>query len=259
MRLLVDMGNSSIKWAILEQKQLSPQQRWLYQDDSLDNILSKAWLKLEPPSDGVWVSNVAGQDKADILSHWLSSHWAIQPNFIKTSDYECGVKNAYNDPKQLGVDRWLALIGAHHLEKGMLCVVDCGTAVTLDVLSANGFHQGGLIMPGITTMQQALLNNTSALAQLNKVDQHDNNTTFLAHDTHTGMNLGALYAVIGFINYQFSLISDKYKKGQHKKKSLKLILTGGSVPALESLLDIPYKHIPDLVLQGMLVLVNQRL
>ncbi len=234
MMLMVDMGNSTIKWACLEDEYLSLQQRILYQNDTLD----QAWNTLDVPSD-VWISNVAGPQKADVLSQWIKSHWGLQATFVETSDYACGVKNAYEIPKQLGVDRWLALIGAHQLENGSLCVVDCGTAITLDVLFANGHHQGGLIMPGLTSMHQALLKNTYAL---DKTLYKPNEQTFLAHNTQTGIRLGTQYAVIGLLEYVINTC---------EKKQLKLIVTGGSIPAFESLLHIPYRYIPELVLQGL--------
>jgi len=245
MKLLIDMGNSAIKWASLKQKRLSAQQAIPYQSDSLDNLLTQAWLKLDVPSQGIWVSNVAGAQKAEILSHWMKTHWELNPTFIKTSRYECGIKNAYDNPKQLGVDRWLALIGAHHLEKGPVCVVDCGTAITLDVL--NGHHQGGIIMPGVTTMHNALLSNTQI--QVNQTLQDRDKQAFLAQDTQTGISLGILYAVIGLLEY---VIGHFEKQGY----SLKLILTGGSVPALEPLLNRTYRYVPDLVLQGIKAVVS---
>lgn len=251
MRLMVDMGNSSIKWATFEQGRLTPQQRISYPNNKLEKMLTQAWLKLDVPSQGVWVSNVAGPDKAQILSQWVKTHWGLTPTFAKTSRYECGVTNGYENPEQLGIDRWLALIGAHHLEKGMLCVVDCGTAVTLDVLSAKGHHLGGLIMPGVTTMYNALKTDTYALAPLNNT-LHLDEKPFLAHDTQTGIALGTLYAVIGLLEYVINTF-------QRQGNPLKLILTGGSTLALESFLHRPYRPIPDLVLQGLVTVVNQSL
>jgi len=246
MMLLIDMGNSAIKWASLK-KRLSAQEAIPYQSDSLDNLLTQTWLKLDIPSQGIWISNVAGAQKAEILTHWMKSHWGLKPTFIKTSSYECGVKNAYHNPKQLGVDRWLALIGAHHLEKGALCVLGCGTAITLDVLFANGHHQGGIIMPGVTSMHNALLSDTQI--QLNQTLQQRDKQAFLAQDTQTGITLGILYAVIGLLEY----VIGHFEKQGH---SLKLILTGGSVPALEPLLNRAYRHIPDLVLRGIKAVVS---
>lgn len=282
MRLMVDMGNSALKWAMLDQSRLSSQQRIPYQANNLEKILTKAWRTLDMPFQGVWVSNVAGPQKAETLTHWTETHWGLKPTFIKTSHYQCGVKNGYENPEQLGVDRWLALIGAHLIEKNMLCVVDCGTAITLDVLSANGHHQGGLIMPGVTTMQNALKSDTYALAYNhpetffpdkavqslpnlekqaqnfsgqrcpNKTFQQHHEKSFLAYDTHTGITLGTSFAVIGLLEY---VIKTLEKQGNQ----IRLILTGGSVPSLESFWPLPYQHIPDLVLQGLKAVVEQSL
>lgn len=248
MRLMVDMGNSAIKWASLEKDQLSAQHRIHYDSDSL----TQAWLELPVPSQGIWISNVAGTKKAAFIKEWIKTHWGLQANFIKSTRYQCGVKNAYNNPEQLGVDRWLALLAARRLEKGAVCVVDCGTAITLDVLFANGHHQGGLILPGLTTMHNALLSNTNLLAYLNKNVHPHKEQSFLAQDTHSGISLGCLYAVIGLVEY----IKNTFEK---QGNPLILILTGGSVPALKPLLQKPYRYIPDLVLQGLKTIVNQSL
>ncbi len=253
MMLLVDMGNHSIKWATFMQGQFSPQQSIIYPRYHLERLLTQAWGLLSVPIQGIWVSNVAGPEKAKPITHWIKTHWDLSPTFIKTSNYECGVKNGYDYPEQLGVDRWLALIGARHLEKGKLCVVDCGTAITLDVLSAEGYHQGGLIIPGVMTMHKALLSDTYALTCLSqKRHRHNENNTFLAHDTHTGIKLGTLYAVIGLLD---SVINHLEKQ----EEPFTLILTGGSVPALKSFLKRPYQFIPELVLQGLVTVVNQSL
>jgi len=254
MMLLVDMGNSSIKWAIFDQDGLGSQERLSYQSDNLNNLLTQAWQMLNIPS-GVWVSNVAGSQKAEILSHWVKFHWGLKPTFLKTARGECGIKNGYQNPEQLGVDRWLALIGAYQLETGPLCVVDCGTAVTLDVLSADGYHQGGLILPGVTTMYNALKMDTYALEphltgfeNLSGVVEK----LFLAHDTQMGITLGTLYAIMGLLEYVINTLEKSGKK-------VILILTGGSAYALEPLLQRPYLLRPDLVLQGLSTVVKQSL
>jgi type III pantothenate kinase len=252
MMLMVDMGNSALKWATFDQGLLNPQQRISYQDDNvLDDLLIGAWLRLSVPQ-SIWISNVAGPIKAKQVTDWVNRHWGLQPTFIKTSSYECGVQNGYKNPQQLGVDRWLALIGAHQLEKGRLCVVDCGTAVTLDVLSANGHHLGGLIMPGITTMRHQLLDSTYALTHLNKTNLSNHEKLLLADNTQTGIMKGTSYAVIGLLEYVISTLDSP-------GDSLKLILTGGSTPVLESLLQRPSRSVPDLVLLGLVAVVNQSL
>jgi type III pantothenate kinase len=265
MMLMVDMGNSSLKWATLNQNRLNPQQSKLYEKNSLDDVLLQAWLTLEVPWQGIWVSNVAGLSKADILTHWVKKHWGLEATFVKTSSNECGVKNGYDNPAQLGIDRWLALIGARHLVKGKLCVVDCGTAITVDVLSADGQHQGGLIIPGLVAMYRALLSDTYAVGYSDKTlpnvwDRVANTVQqslfkekpFLAHDTNSGITLGALSAAVGLIEYVMNTL-------EKPKDSFTTLLTGGSVPILRPFLQMPYQHVPDLVLQGLKIIVNQSL
>jgi type III pantothenate kinase len=245
MKLLVDIGNTAIKWAVLKSDQITPQQSQLYKHDNFKTILTTIWLQIDVPIESVWISNVAGPN----MEQWITKNWQCQIHFIRSTDKECGVINAYHNPEQLGVDRWLALIAAYDLFKfKSICIVDCGTAITIDVLSANGKHQGGLIIPGINTMQESLLNNTYALKQLNVELASENKNILLAHDTHRGIKLGSLYAAIGLIEYVINNL-----------EPIKLIITGGDAPVLMSVLKRPYKYIPDLVLQGLRVIVNQRL
>jgi len=249
MKLLIDMGNTAIKWANQpEKKLLGAQQTILHQGDNLDQLLTEAWHKLDKPSQGIWVSNVAGAQKAEILSDWIKTHWELKPNFIKTSSCECGIKNAYDNSNQLGVDRWLAMIGARNLEKGPICVLSCGTAITLDVLFANGHHQGGIIIPGVTSMHNALLSDTQI--QFNQTLRQRDKPAFLATNTQSGITLGILYAVMGLLEY----VMAHFERQDH---CLNLIVTGGSVPALEPLLNRAYRYVPNLVLQGIRVLVSR--
>ena len=150
----------------------------------------------------------------------------------------------------MGTDRWLALIGAYHCEEGMLCISDCGTAVTLDVVAANGYHLGGLIMPGVTTMYQSLLVKTQVLTYLEKTEEQNNKITLLAKDTHLGINFGTLYAIIGLIES----VMNRLENDGHK---LTLILTGGSIPTLLPLLQKPHRYIPDLVLRGLAIMADK--
>lgn len=250
MILLIDIGNSCIKWATLERGQLGPQKRFFYKKDdkgpNLTNLLDLSSLDIT----AVWVANVAGPQWANTLIDWTKECWGLMPIFVETSDYECGVKNGYKNPKQLGVDRWVAMIGAYHLEKAWLCVADCGTALTLDIISDMGVHQGGVIMPGVTTMRHALLRDTYALAKLtNGVNQVDNGN-LLAYDTHSGIALGSLYAVAGGIECVI-------RKWERNGQAISLILTGGHAPAMVPFLSIPCRQIPDLVLQGLAVMVER--
>jgi len=246
--LLVDVGNSCLKYATVDKGILNQQQRLCYNTNNLAKILSKVWSDSSIP-DSVWISNVAGKKVAKLLKKWIKSHWTLKAIFVKTPAYACGINNAYEQPKRLGVDRWLAVIGARNLKAGTLCIVDCGTAVTVDVLSAENDYCGGVIVAGIDSMQRALLKETDALARYHK-NEKKFKFQLLAKNTHTGITLGSHYAIVGLIEYMMNSLE---KQGQRAQ----LILTGGSASALLPLLKKPYLYVPDLVLQGLFIMAIQ--
>jgi len=264
MKLLVDMGNSWLKWAILQGDQLTFVQGLPHQVNDFEWRLTQAWQSLAYPPSQVWIANVAGGQKGAMLSQWISQHWHLQAYFVTTSYQQCGITNGYKNFAQLGVDRWLAMIGAYHLEKienkkNNFCIVDCGTALTLDVLADDGFHLGGVIMPGMNAMYNALLKNAEVLKPLTSpVAEFSNQSKFsptqlLANNTQTGIDLGISYAIIGGIVHIFNQFDSQLEN------QLTLVITGGNAPSLLPLLSIPYQYIPDLVLQGLAVVIHQSL
>lgn len=249
MKYLVDVGNSCIKWTSLHQSILSPQNGILYQRELLAKLLEATWKTLEKPQ-AVWVANVAGPEVGHTLSRWIKNQWGITAHFVETQSFSNGVKNGYRNPQQLGIDRWLALIGAYQIESAPFCVVDCGTAVTLDVVYADGQHQGGLIMPGITTMQRALSNNTFALSRFEHSSKEVQPSQLLAQETQAGIALGTVYSIVGLID---TVTNRLEQQGQ----AVKLVLTGGDAPLLLPLMKKSCRHIPDLVLRGLSMIVKE--
>ena len=155
MKLLVDAGNSSIKWALCNAGEWHNGDRFVHRGRDITGQLTHYWASLQPP-EGVYVANVAGKRLGRDLTTWTREWWSQTPEFIGSTPEACGVRNAYAEPETLGVDRWAALIGAHHQIRGAVCIVDCGTAITLDLLLADGQHRGGLILPGIEMLKRAL-------------------------------------------------------------------------------------------------------
>lgn len=248
MNLMIDIGNSCFKWAFCQQDVLMPQQRLSYHHSNLDDLLTQAWATVTPP-ESIWVANVAGVQIDEQLTQWIQKSWQLTPVFVRTPPQSQGVTNGYHQAEQLGVDRWLALLAAYQMEKRRLCVVDCGTAVTLDVVSATGQHQGGLIIPGVTLMQHALCQHTQALSSAIEGTVHAHQQ-ILAQDTQTGIVLGTLNAVIG-------LLEQVLRSLARVDEPISLLLTGGSVPGLLPLLNRPYQYIPDLVLRGLVLTAHQ--
>ena len=247
MRLLIDIGNSRIKWAIQDLEGLTQQQavahHGLTTQYVIDQILKPCGLV-----DAVLVSNVAGSSIAVLLRQAVSEHCGIEPIFV-TSRAECIVqgrvlRNAYQQPTQLGVDRWLAMMAARGLSADAVLVVSAGTAMTLDAINAQGQHLGGLIVPGVHLMKQSLLQHTSDLAvRSGQVNVAQSTTGAFADNTLGGIELGALRAACG-------VIEAAYQQLQQVAET-KLFLTGGAASELQPNMNMKSEVIPNLVLQGL--------
>ncbi len=243
MELLIDSGNSRLKWAcILEGEFRShPPQPGGRPLSGLD--LDRIWGGLKPLPRQVWIANVAGDEVARMLTDWIESRWQLSPQFVVSQPEGYGVTNAYSDPSRLGVDRWLALIGARHHHPLPACIVDCGTALTVDVLDSEGCHRGGVICPGLRLMSQSLGTETAGIGLL-ELDLFT--TGILADNTVNAVGFGIRHAVIGVIEQVTRLLA-------HELPGLHLILTGGDATEIASFFSGKSKIVPDLVLQGLAV------
>ena len=147
--------------------------------------------------DRVLVSNVSGPRMADIVRAAVAQAWQVEPEFVTSSATAGGVRNAYRQPQQLGVDRWLAIIGAHAIEHAAVCVVSVGTALTIDGVAADGRHLGGVIVPGPDLMLSSLLRNTSDIAQ--RAQQGSASNALFADNTLGAIQQGAEHALAALV------------------------------------------------------------
>ncbi len=245
MRLLLDIGNTRIKWALQSASGLSEQQALPHAD--MDAMQLRAQL-LSPdvPVTQVLVSNVAGAGMADIVRQVVRDCWQLEAQFMSSpaSATIAGlqVRNAYGEPAKLGVDRWLAMLGALALQPANALVVSVGTAMTLDAITADGRHLGGMIVPGPDLMVQTLLHNTSDIAA--RAADGGITADFFADNT-----LGCV--VQGARHSSTALIAAAYARLLREQGELRLLLTGGAAAAVQSLLSVPVQLVPDLVLRGL--------
>ncbi len=245
MMLLLDVGNTSVKWVMLENTVMSPGGYFLYQDENFDVLAQAAWGELQAPGKIV-VSNVAGSDLGEKLADWTQSHWGLTPVYARVADKAFGVSNAYARPTDLGVDRWAAMIGAHATTTGALCIIDCGTAVTLDFLAPGGIHKGGLILPGVAMLQRMLLNNTAGI----NLSNDPQFAAPFARGTADAVQGGALYTVAAAIDH---IVVDM---GVAAGTRPEVVITGGDAEQIQSLLSCSARHEPDLVLKGLAILAG---
>lgn len=227
MILCLDCGNTRIKWA------LRAHGGWIAQGAVPTQVPAQLMDALAAYDEPVQIvaSNVAGADVKAALDGALPI--PIQWNVAQAE--QCGVRNGYEVPQQLGADRWAALIGARALHRGPCLVVSAGTATTVDVLDAAGNFQGGLILPGLDLMRTALAGNTAQLPADAGV------FVDLPRKTVDAIASGALNATLGAIERMFRpLAADGL-----------CLLTGGAATRLLPHLSLPVRHEPLLVLEGL--------
>lgn len=242
-RLLVDIGNTRIKWALAADG-LTIGAPFPSPAAGLTGWLDRYWPPLPPPAE-VWISSVAGGATGETVTDWISRHWQLEPHYARVQASGHGITTRYQQPERLGVDRWLALVGARHAFPGPLCVVDCGTAITLDALDADGIHQGGLIAPGLGLMRDALMRSAPGL-DVAPEDCRD----LLATATAPGIASGIRQAAQGLIERGLARLAEDWQAEP------RLILTGGDGERLGIDLRVPYQHRPNLVLEGLLAITE---
>ena len=236
MIALVDIGNSRAKYCIVSQGQRSRVQRFS------NELLSDEYLaKCFSGVDKLIVASVSHNKLTDKIESWCKEQ-NIRYQKVVSEKSKKDVVSAYNRPSQLGVDRWLTLIAANTLYPSTnSLIVDAGTATTIDLLAANGTHQGGWILAGIETLFSCVLNNTS-LVQAN-VDK----TASLAFGANSSENVNnaTWAATIGAINLAVV---------QSERQGIvidEILLTGGNGRTLASLLSHRCTVIEDLVFIGL--------
>jgi type III pantothenate kinase len=178
--LLIDAGNSRIKWALSNASGVL-QARGVVPLTTSSDASPGAAAQIVPLDGwpdgarpiGAWISNVAGAVGAQRIDHWLDARWPALPRHVISACREqCGVRNRYDTPAQLGSDRWASLIAAHAAYPGEhLLIATCGTATTFESLHADGTFDGGLIAPGLRLMMQALGQHTAQLPLI--ADHHE--------------------------------------------------------------------------------------
>lgn len=246
MILAVDVGNSRMKWLLGDGSGRTPVHAERWRDADIGRLLDERWGALEAP-DRIVVANVAGPVIARALRDWARSHWGLEPWFVETTPVLAGLRNGYRDHRQLGVDRWLGAVAAWQRVRGAACVVDCGTATTINVIAADGEYRGGLIAPGVNLMQRALAGNTAQLPLPDAAAPQ-----WPARSTGEAIITGSLNAAAGGIERALArLVAEA---GQ----ALPCLVTGGEAALLLSQLPAGVEHVPDLVLQGVLVAAGHR-
>ncbi len=234
--LLVDLGNSRIKWAWAGALEAWQASEWRAQ--GLDAVLEAHWRTLPVPM-RVFAAAVAPVTIREKLQAWVWARWGRNVVFVQAGRDEPDLIPAYDPPERLGADRWAALVAARaHYPAGAL-VVDCGTAVTLDAVAGRR-HLGGFILPGIQGMR-SLLEREVGLAAAPADSVADGEW---GRSTETCIALGTAGAVAALAEHALERLQ---AAGVCDPA---LVVTGGEAGFLSSLLQVDYRRHDTLVLEG---------
>jgi type III pantothenate kinase len=247
MKLLIDAGNTRIKWAFV-----NAAGDWLRsgvlpvgQASELPSLFADSPELLQMSAlQQIWVSNVAGEEVARHIRN-IAAGQPTRPRFVVAQETQCGVRNGYANAAKLGSDRWAALIAAWHLVHGKCLVVNCGTATTIDTLSGLGEFLGGLILPGVELMQRSLTDATDQLKSI-YVEPEMGKYAQFPQNTVDAMFSGAIQAGCGAIQRQHALLGNA---------GAPVVLSGGAAEVLRGhLRNLPLRVVDNLVLQGLLLI-----
>jgi type III pantothenate kinase len=234
MRILaIDAGNTRIKWGVHEDGSWAAQ-GWVATAQAAR--LGRALARFEPP-DAAVAANVAGDRVARAIVA-AARPLGRRVRFVRSAAAQCGVKNSYDRPSQLGADRWAALIGARHLHRGPCVVVGAGTTVTVDALAGDGVFLGGMIVAGAALMREALARNTAQLRP------RGGRFAYFPACTADAIESGAINAIAGAIGRMLRFMSEA---GQAAPL---VVLSGGASREIAPHLTGTVEVVDNLVLEG---------
>jgi len=243
MKLLLDLGNTRLKWARCDGADWHARGAvgW---DSDIATALRDAWRDLPAPHEVVGASVVDAAREATVADA-ARACWSLDTFWLRTPAAACGVRNAYDEPQRLGVDRFLAMVAAFDAGHAPCILAGVGTALTLDALAADGRHLGGLIAPGPQLMQQSLVGATARVRPERPGEVLD-----AAANTADAVASGCWQAAAALIE-RFAR-----RMGPALGGAPALRLGGGDAAALLPLLEAPAELAEDGVLHGLAVWAN---
>ncbi len=231
--LAVDVGNTRLKWG-LWQSGVWRRKGWLPIGEA--GRLAEVVVPAQPMH--AVVSCVAGEEVRAVLDAWLQ-RLGLAVLWVEARADAFGVHNRYDEPAQLGADRYAMLVAAVQLGLAPCVIVGAGTAVTVDALDATGTFLGGLILPGPQLMRQALGSGTAGVRALTGRVQD------FPRSTGDAVETGIWRALTGAVEDMRGRLS------RATGRPVAVVLTGGEGPVLAAHVAEPRRVVEDLVLEGL--------
>jgi len=243
VKLLIDIGNTRIKWAGLADGELTGDGELVHADDPAGTA-AQLLKRVPVPPEEIALANVAGPAFGDDFLNGIAARWSCPVQIATTQAVAGRVSSAYEDHTKLGVDRWLAILAAAHRYSGAVCIVDAGTAVTIDIVAATGEHQGGYIVPGLDLMRRALTGQTGDLARFTAgYDGGRAESLVLGRTTGDAIGHGSLAAICALI--------ERCARPLGEDNGAVVVVTGGAAGRIIPHLAVDLEHRPRLVLEGL--------
>ena len=239
--LLVDVGNTRIKWSVLRGEKLGRQKALEHASISARDLARQLFSTRGITR--VIAASVAGTRLNRLLARTCREKTGVVCEFVASARNAAGLTTRYREPWRLGVDRFMGVIAGYHMARARgACGVDIGTALTIDLVDPLGVHLGGAIIPGPELMTGSVLRNTAGIAR--RASGALASRGLFAQNTRAAIGQGARYAVAATIDRAVT----EAQRTLHRTPLV--LLTGGAAVQVESLLQSSYVSVPDLILRG---------
>jgi type III pantothenate kinase len=256
MHLLLDLGNTRIKWALAEAGQLGAGGELVHREHAPAAVAAglAAELAAVVPRGtdmAAFAVNVAGEELGAAVQTAVSEacgcRFTLVDSRVDWGELRCG----YTDRTQLGADRWAAIVAAWQPGGGDVCIVDAGTAVTVDLLRDDGRHLGGIIVPGLDLMVAALGQRTADIASHAAGQAGPGEGDWYGRSTAEAVVRGARFSLVATVQRALAEFP-----ARQRPVAPRLVLTGGDAAELARLIPGPVELRPQLVLEGVLRLAG---
>ena len=241
MKLLIDLGNTRLKCALWDGSALRFIGALAHVGDDVQLDFDTLWKDIGAVS-AILIASVASAVVGDQLARKALERFGVKPAFVLSPASACGVRNAYAEPDRLGIDRFLGLVALHAIQSGPCVLASCGTALTLDALTADGSHLGGLIAPSPPLMRDALTGATARLStpQAARVVERADNT---GDAIESGVWLAGAALLERFVARATTTFG----------AAPAVVLTGGGAERLATLIEPAHRVDAELVLRGLAI------
>lgn len=239
MILLIDVGNTRVKWGLLENGKVNFGGAFFYKNLPLTEIFLLHWSQLNIKR--VVISNVGGKIIGTALTEWFVANKKMTPEFLFAQQEKFGLHFGYTQPKTFGMDRFFAMLAAWYDHKNAFVLLGCGTATTFDAVTDQGQHLGSLIAPGLYLQHTAM----AQLANCSVPEEMAVPERRFGKSTAEAISQGTIQLVAGFFN----------EEAQRVERQLgmqpRFIITGGDAESISPLLFFAPEYRPHIVLEGL--------